>query len=274
MDQSVPHPLVYAVIEVRVPFAPRLSRAETAEKLQESLTDLPILRAEKRQRITQNAGNIEVSMEDGWRFLDLQNSKSLILTNTSIVFETTRYAGFPWFLGEFQKCLSAISDNARPAGYERIGLRYINEIWPNASVGSIADWTEWVAPELIGSLARSEPQVLGDSHVEPYLGDMEVNLQFVLDQNCGLTTRVATQTGFGAVGNAPLKRWVTPDKSSKFCVIDFDGFWPRESEAVQPFDQGAICDLITNVHRPVKRAFRWATTSELRKKANLKDENV
>lgn len=273
MDQPVPHPLVYAVIEVRVPFAPRLSRSETAEKLQDSLTELPILRAEKRQRVTQNGSNIELGMEDSWRFLDLNNSKSLILTNTSIVFETTRYAGFQWFLDEFKVCLSAITQHARPAGYERIGLRYINEVWPSTEIGSAEDWSAWIAPELMTSLAQSESQVLGNSHAGSYLGDLEVNLQFALDQNCALTTRVATQTGLGAVGNAPLKRWVTPDKAAKFCVIDFDGFWPRATEAVQPFESDVICDLITNVHRPVKGAFKWATTPTLRKKANLKDED-
>ncbi|WP_156821281.1 TIGR04255 family protein [Microlunatus phosphovorus] len=275
MDTPVPHPLVYAVIEIRVPFAPRLSKGETAELLQEALAELPVLRAEKRQRLVPKDGNIQVEIEDGWRFLDLANSRSLVVTNTSIVYETTRYPGFETFLGEFIACLHLISEHARPAGYERLGLRYINEVWPTRPVQSFDDWKQWIAPELVTTLVRSEGEVHRNVDGDrPQLRDLEVHLQFSLADNCALTTRVATQTGLGVVGNDPLKRWVTPAAAGNFCVIDFDGFWPRIPDSIQPFDIEKISRQLKAVHNPVKGGFGWATTHEFRQSAKLKDNYV
>lgn len=270
---SLPHPLVYVVTELRIPFAPRLARQDTAEKLQEVLPELPVLRPEKRQRVSGGGGNLEIQLEDAWRFIDMNQSTSLIISSSAIVYETTRYPGFEKFISSFTSYLGRITALAPIAGYERIGLRYVNEIWPSDSVDSIQGWRAWIAPDLIDTFTASEAQIVRSVSGDlPELRNLETNLDFSLQSNCSLTVRISTLTGNGVVGNAPLKRWTSPSKPGNFCVIDFDGYWPRKADGIQTFSDPEVVEMLKTVHAPVKSGFAWATTSELRKEAGILDD--
>lgn len=266
-------PLAYVAVELRVPFTPRLAQAKVVEKLGTSLQDLQVIRPEKRQRAVQEGDSLRIGLEEGWRFSDLGLTKSLIVTGTSIVYETTHYPGFASFIGQFEKCLRAVTGTGRPVGYDRLGLRYVNEVWPPAPIQEFSDWSKWIAPDLISALIQSET-AMEDGEVpgiRPWLSLGEAALRYTLPDNCALTLNLAMRNGEGVVGNAPLKRRDRPAGPGPFFVVDFDGYWPRESGDVRPLVETEIAELLRTVHSPVKAGFIWATTPELIAEAGIDD---
>lgn len=266
-------PLAYVAVELRVPFTPRLAQATVAEKLASNLQELQVIRPEKRQRAVQEGDSLRIELEEGWRFSDLGLTRSLIVTGTSIVYETTHYPGFESFLVQFEECLRAVTETSHPVGYDRLGLRYVNEVWPPTPIHEFSDWSKWIAPDLISALIQSETamehgEVQG---IRPRLSLGEAALRYTLPDNCALTLNLAMRNGEGMVGNAPLKRRDRPTERGPFFVVDFDGYWPRESGDVRPLDEIQIAEVLRTVHSPVKAGFIWATTPKLIAEARIDD---
>lgn len=266
-------PLAYVVIELRIPFTPRLAKQSIVDDLSSRLPELGVVRAEKRQRAVPDGDSLQIEVDEGWRFSDLGMTRSLIVSGSTVVYETTHYPGFESFLTDFAECLKAVVKAANPVGYDRLGLRYVNEVWPPTPVESFADWTNWVAPELITTLAGSEAAMaLGDvPDVKPRLTLGEAALRYSLPDNCGLALNLAMRHGAGVVGDAPLKRRDKPPTPGMFFVIDFDGYWPRQQSEVRGLEEAEILTLLRTVHSPVKAGFRWATTPDFITEVGIED---
>lgn len=271
---TISRPLVYAVLEIRVPFSPKLVTHDSANRLSGLLTNLPVLRKEQRQRVTQSDGGVSVTAEQGWRLLNRESTHSLVVTDSTIIYETTRYPGFEKFQSEVRECLEAVAEVAAPVGYDRLGLRYVNEIRPEKPVASFSEWEDFISPNLVTSLTELEATVTGgcvsaDTPCE--LGSVESTLVFALPENSALTLRLANLDGQGIVGNAPLRRYEVPSPSP-FFVVDFDAYWPRTSTDIRAFEVDDVVDLMDRVHTPVKSAFNWATTENYREEAGVANQ--
>jgi uncharacterized protein (TIGR04255 family) len=266
-------PLAYVAVEVRVPFMPRLAKSDVVEELGSGIPALGVVRPEKRQRAIQEGNELRVDLEEGWRFSDLSMTRSLIVTPTSVIYETTHYPGFESFSADFEVCLRVVTETARPVGYDRVGLRYVNEVWPPFPIEQFTDWARWVAPDLISALVGSESAMSAGEvpGIEPRLAFGEAVLNYKLPENCALTLKVAMRQGEGVVGDAPLRRRERVAEPGPFFVVDFDGYWPRKSGEVRIFDESQITTLLRTVHSPVKAGFRWTTTPEFISEVGVKD---
>lgn len=288
------HPLAYVVLELRVPFSPRLVSQASVEQLVAKLDDLPVLREEARHTMTPTSdGGIEVRPTSGWRMMDLEGTRSLILTSTSLTYESTRYAGFEQFCIDVERWLEAVESVCAPVGYDRLGLRYVNEVRPVRRHAEFDDWAQVMSPSYIHALTEAQESVRGacratadaasptadpmpedadDSREELasncLLVSAETNMSFLLPDNAGMTLKLGNGEGTGVIGNAPLKRYQLPE-AGPFFVVDFDGFWPAKGTDIKPFNRHDILLQMSKVHEPVKSTFRWATTSDYRKAAGV-----
>ncbi|MDH2414341.1 TIGR04255 family protein [Nocardioides sp. CER19] len=269
------HPLVYGVLELRVPFSPSLTVPDSAHRLATILGDLlPVLRQEQSTTLAPDPNGVMTLAPGGmgWRLLSVDSTRNLVLSNTSIHYETTRYPGYEVFCEEIRRCLSAIAEVAAPVGIDRLGLRYINEIRPEAAPTTYQAWSRSIAPTLVEAFTELETTMgeacsrRSDNRCE--LMTAESTLQFAMPENTALTLRMANLQGPGIVGNEPLRRAPVPDPGP-FYVIDFDGYWPRQAAEVRAFDVDDMLGLIEQVHSPVKSAFNWATTADYRADAGV-----
>lgn len=287
------HPLAYVAVELQVPFSPRLVAEETIDKLVAQLGSLPVVRSEERQQLTLGAGAVQVrSNVKALRLSDLASTQSLILTPTSLVFETTRYPGFESFSSKVDEILRAIEQICPPVGFDRLGLRYVNEVRPTRGHSVFHDWASAISPIYISALVGAEdalrsvvhPENEGSSGTSANRGlseqgasacrlvNTETTMQFELQDNIGITIKLANLEGSGIVGNEPLKRYQVPDPGP-FFVVDFDGFWPATGTHIQSFSRPGIIELLGGLHTPVKATFNWASTSEYRDEAGVVNQS-
>lgn len=287
------HPLAYVVLELRIPFSPRLASQSSVEELVRDLVELPVLREEARHTLAStDDGGVEVRPVNGWRLSDLESTRSLIVTPTALIYESTRYAGFDRFCADLDRWLGSVEKIGAPVGYDRLGLRYVNEVRPVHRHAEFADWAGIMSPNYINSLldaqqavrtaclAPSDPtvppsasgqeaqDVSEESPTNCTLVNTQTALSFRLPDNTGMTLKLGNRDGEGVIGNAPLKRYQLPEPGP-FFVVDFDGFWPATGTDIRPFDRHEILARVAQVHAPVKSAFGWATTSDYRKEAGV-----
>lgn len=276
-DSALPittHPLVYAVFELRVPFSPKLGSPESAHRLAAMLETLTVLREEPQPRITAATdGSVSVRPESAWRLLNIESSRSCVLSNTSLRYEVTRYSGFERFKDEIRELLDAVSEICPPVGYDRLGLRYVNEVRPPVPIDEFSQWDHWIAPSYIDAIVGAESAVPefpdhGRALTDCQLVSAETNLQFALPENSAMTVRLVNLHGTGVVGNEPLRRYQLP-APGPFYVVDFDGYWPREPTDVEIFSSDKIMEQLNRVHDPVQSTFRWATTPRYREEAGV-----
>jgi uncharacterized protein (TIGR04255 family) len=72
-------------------------------------------------------------LAQGFRFLNLERTWSVVVSPVSIVLETSRYHRFEVFLDRVVQAVEALGAALRVAATPRIGLRYIDEVPSSAS---------------------------------------------------------------------------------------------------------------------------------------------
>ncbi|MEQ8235186.1 MAG: TIGR04255 family protein [Syntrophomonadaceae bacterium] len=82
-----------------------------------------------------------------WRFVDAVEN-TLIINNTSMIFEIKRYTTFDWFNKIFMDILREIFDCKPDLQAKRLGLRYINII--EVSGKKPTAWEEYLNTQLLG----------------------------------------------------------------------------------------------------------------------------
>lgn len=184
---------------------------------------------------------------------------SVTFTTESLVVETTAYAGWQAFRTVVEAALKARQTVAPVEGFERIGLRYIDEIRIPNRDRTLA-WSEWVD----GSL-------LGPSHVFESLELRQAEQQGIVvyaTPNPGetYTLRYGAMDGPPVVGTAPnLVRRGLPE-AGPFFLLDTDGAWVLGEDAEIPqLDPAAVMVIADRIHRPIKEMFELLITDRLRK---------
>jgi uncharacterized protein (TIGR04255 family) len=149
--------------------------------------------------------------------------------------------------------LAARKEVSDPSGYERIGLRYLDEIRVPDTNGTI-DWSEWVHPSLLS--ARPE------TPIDLPLSEWQGMSTFGPVDGRSLVLRFGPRTGYAVEPNGELKRGPTP--TGRFFLLDFDSFW--ESPSVIPeFEPGNMITRCDDLHAPIRTLFEGLITDRLRK---------
>jgi len=81
-----------------------------------------------------------------WQFLNKEKNKKLIIDSISFVQEFTKYTHFNEFYGTLKSTLGSLLDIYHISLFNRIGLRYINQI--HISSGDPINWENLLVPPL------------------------------------------------------------------------------------------------------------------------------
>ena len=181
-------------------------------------------------------------------FGNIDGTAGFVLTNNALAFQTTAYVTFEDFLRMFLDGLGTVHEQLRLDFTERVGLRYLDAVLPNAG--------EKLSDYLI-------PEVLGVSHVLE--GNVPVHAfsetMFAMDAG-HLVSRVLVRNG--QVGLPPEIGEIAPKLAPKFTVftgthaiLDSDAFHGGR----EAFDTSVIGRRLTELHAEIVKVFKTVATA-------------
>lgn len=264
-QRELPHPLVFVAAEVRFPFTPRLTHEDSAIRVQDALPELPILNRESVNRMVASEQVLNLTPETSWRFIDRAHTTSLVMTPTSVVYETTRYPGFELFLSNFRKALQVIESVVQPVGIERVGIRYVNEVRAPEPIRRAQDWSKWINVDVLAPALGAENAASQGARRSEVTGWSQA-LSLAMPHDHAMTLQMAALDGPGVVGNQPLLRWENPPPGP-FFAVDIDSFWPNGTTVIDAFTVEDVCTHLDSQHQPVKDLFNWIVSPQLLNRA-------
>lgn len=249
-------PLASVAFELRHPEAePLVGALRTA--LQKKLANrYPLMRSHRN--ITQtfdlgpNGPAGQSVVEEFPRFLDRSLSMALSFTATSILFETSQYAGWESFRNAIQFACEVRNSVSPIYGLERLGLRYIDEVRVD-DIGT-NDWSEWIHSSLLAG-------AVGDAAGLP-LRMWQGALVYGSEPGQGLVLRYGPGDGYATDPNGELKR-SNPVAPGPFFLLDVDSFWQPEND-VPEYSIETVLSLIDELHTPVREVFETSITDKYR----------
>ncbi len=200
-------------------------------------------------------------LAQGFRFLDLERTRSIAVSPASIILETSQYHRFEEFLERATEAVAVLGSVMRVAAASRIGLRYIDEV----------PVTDLPSGSFDGYFTES---VLAPGRQVPDVGqpvEFLTTSRFVVgpDRNTVMRTGVLTTPVVAPDGPLAIARPTT----APFFLIDIDSAWQAGPETRPlPFDPSAIKDILYSLHAPVRALFEESITEKLRDDVLRKEE--
>lgn len=256
-------PLKLVACEVAYALAPGANVGAARDTLYERLSHAYPLPGPPPATVTVELGpaGARTHTQEGFRFLDLERTRSVAFSPASMVVETSRYHRFEQFLMRVTEAVAAVDSAVRVAAASRIGLRYIDEV-PVADLpsGSFDGYfTEAV-------LAPRRPVADVGEPVE-----FLTTSRFAVgpDRNTVMRTGVLTTPVVAHDGPLAIGRPTTPP----FFLIDIDSAWQAgPTTRPLPFDESVIEEVLYSLHAPVRALFEQSITEKLRNDVLRKEE--
>lgn len=250
-------PLALAIVEVKHPTAGPLDSQALASAKAILADFTPLQRVEQRAEVDLASGSQRTVVLP--KLIARDKQTSVTFGAESIIIETTAYKGWQAFRALLSASLNARQVVSPVEGFERIGLRYIDEI-RILDVGNAVNWPDWVAAGLLGPWRMFEGLRLLQAQqqgVSTYATDRA-------DET--YTLRYGAMEGPPVVGTAPnLVRRDMPSPGA-FFLLDTDGAWELARDAGIPeFDLTEILSIADRIHQPIKDIFELSITERLRK---------
>jgi uncharacterized protein (TIGR04255 family) len=251
-----PHaPVVLATVEVRHTETPTLTQPERREVKQALSRWAPIQRSSKQLIVTGMvgaAGAGDQVFEEFPRYFSRDSMVAISFRKEAVVIEATRYDG--WF--DFKSIVEAAVTARRvvgvPDAVERVGIRYLNEIRPEAA--TVIDWADWLNPAILG------PTQLGES-VGLKAKQWQGQAVYGPEDGRSLVLRYAPGEGQAVeTGQELLRRTFAP---GPFMWIDIDSFWAHGAKLPE-FGEEAILSRCGDLHAPLRTLFEALITTRLR----------
>ena len=187
------------------------------------------------------------------RFVTKDRRTAIVIRPGATTVETVDYKGWDDLRSTLEAALEARSEISEPSGYERVGLRYINEL--RTPFAEDSNWAEWVHPSL---LAAQPDEAIGLS-----VSDWQGMSKFGPIDGCTFVLRFGPRTGYAVTPDGPLKRQSTP--TGPFFLLDFDSFWEIPSSDDSPeFASSALLKRCDDLHKPIRAMFEGLITDRLR----------
>lgn len=260
-------PIVLMAIEVRHPLCGPLERKQVTELSGWVKHLLPLPSEMNEVSFTVQAGlegppaqQQVVSSFPRWTSRDKRTALSV--RPDSLVIETTDYGSYERMRELLDIVLRARLAIAAPAGVERIGLRYIDEIRVPAENGSrVPAWEQWV-----------DATLLGPAHVGAELSLVPVVNEGVFVFSGGsdhaLVLRYGAQSDYAVQSTPDLRRPLPPP--GPLFKLDIDSFWQAADE-IPEFDVDLILRQSDALHEPVRGVFESVITDRLREEVLRND---
>lgn len=187
------------------------------------------------------------------RFTSRDRRTAIAIRPGSTTVETVDYKGWDDLRITLKAALDVRAEVSQPSGYERVGLRYIDEVRvPDGE--SATDWAAWVHSSLLGA----KP----DDSVDLPLFDWQGMSTFGSTDGRKLVLRYGPRTGFAVEPNGQLMRPTSP--TGPFFLLDIDSFW-EIFDSIPEFEPDELMDRCDSLHGPVRKLFEGLITDKLRK---------
>lgn len=244
-------PLAWVACEIQFPLAPALITGDSFESLVKAFIRTFPIPAEGTVEI---AGEMDdLSAEHQFRFFNKARTMSVSVIRSALLVETTRYDNWDAFKSVVVEAIKAVNSLAEIVGVERIGLRYINEIWVPDNIDNAAGWEGWISDDVL----RCIGPVLGYT---PQSSLTRLRLGLGLNS---LEVRYAALTGQGVVSDEPLKRRY-PSRHGPFFVIDTDSSCDTSGTDMIDFNPDQLIPVLDELHEPIEAVFQRAITEKSR----------
>lgn len=266
MSNTPPYPnapIALAIVEIRGPESPPLTRAEILSLKRAVQPTLPLFATERSRGFGMEIGPagirpVESGEQELVKFLTRSRRTSVTFTTTATIIETTDYKGWSDFKKYLAIGLSARQDIAPMDGLVRLGIRLIDEIRVPGEPRQ--DWAEWLKPALLAPPVESAGRRLE-------LKQQQAVVQYAgHDHGETITVRYGAMDGPPAVASAPnLVRPNLPG-AGPFFLIDTDAAWEiTEGVEMPPVSVADVAHLADKLHAPMKEIFEGFITDRLRK---------
>lgn len=180
---------------------------------------------------------------------------ALTVRPNGLTVETTQYGSYERVRALLELALQARIAIDPPAGVERIGLRYIDEIRvPVENGNGRPSWGKWVDPALLG------PAHIGNGlSLVPTAG--EGVIVFSNKDNRALVLRYGAQEDL-AVQSTPDLRRPMPLPGPLF-KLDIDSYW-QSGDEIPEFTTDLVLAQADELHKPVRGVFESLISDRLR----------
>lgn len=242
--------------EVRVPQAPKLSTLEATTEIYEALRDLvPIIPASSPPPLELAIPQGAISLgpvASQTKMMDRSRTISITVAPTALIVETTAYSHFEEFLGVVRRALEAADRTVPLAGFQRVGLRYIDEIRVDG-VEAPDDWGGYINAGLLWATKL-------DSSLSPKR--TEGLAEFEMEGGYKTVMRFGAMNGRVVDPGGPLRVRRTGD--GPFFLIDLDSFWVPTDEDIPEFGVQKVLDTCAELRKPIRGLFEASITDRLR----------
>ncbi|HVH46236.1 MAG TPA: TIGR04255 family protein [Labilithrix sp.] len=247
-------PLVMVLAQVRISHVAKMG--DYVDDVQEQLrqSGFPRFEEGRAHEILLRPGlQPEIREHSRWEFQNKERSAAIIVMQNAIVLHTNSYDTFDHFAKSLRLALEVIGDAAKPALVERLGLRYVDLIRPEAG----ESWTAYLKEGLHGL----RPEAIG----------MTEGLQrheTVGTTKAGQLVVRCVQSKDGGFLPADLSpstldySTVSVRPGELVTLLDLDHFSP----ATRDFDVDEVMAAMWELHENLDVSFRDAVTEHALKK--------
>jgi uncharacterized protein (TIGR04255 family) len=185
-----------------------------------------------------------------WRFINLQKTEGYVLSENALVYHTTKYDSFEAFLGRMLKGAHLLDEIVQLNYIERIGLRYINAIYPKDQNDQIELYVN--------------PSLLGFSQAIQGIGLIQnFSEATIIKENATIIARFITMDK-----SLPIPPDILPlqlvleekfnknMEGKKAAILDFDHF----ANERMPIDFAKIENYLRRFHDGITEVFHHSTT--------------
>lgn len=251
MGKALKNPPVYFTI-AQVRFNTLLKLSEYLPSIQDRMR-----RAGYPAFTSHSSIALQFTMQDGrtvpqpvpqeqYLFANIEQTHSFVLGAEALAFQSTHYGTYEAFSKSFLEGLSIVHELVSLDFTERVGLRYLDHVFPKAG----DELSRYLAPEVQGLGAR-----LGGQPEHAF-----VEMLNKVD-DVSLRARVITQTGGLAFPPDLLPQGMQPQArfaqaSGRHAILDTDGF----AEGRQVFSLDQVAQHLDAIHNVIGAAFRATVT--------------
>jgi uncharacterized protein (TIGR04255 family) len=253
-------PLALVAFEVRYLERAALVARPALERLKAALAEhLPLRDDLRQQKVTLSTGAadapaVEVTVVP--RFTTRDRTTACQVSSTSLIIETTAYAGFDPFLSLISAALEAVAEVERPDGVTRVGLRYIDEIRVPGIAAPPGDWRGYIDEHLLAPVAD---EFVKAAQLVPRTWQGVV--QYGTGPDRAVVLRYGPAEGYAVPPGGPTRRRDAPPPGLYF-LLDSDSFW-QPSDEIPEFDPERLAATTRELHTPVKALFDTVVTDRL-----------
>lgn len=252
MGKPLKNPPVYFTV-AQVRFNTLLKLADFLPSIQEGLRKAGFPAFKKHSSVA-----IQINFQEGGQqvpqpvphqryvFANVEQTHSFVLSTETLTFQSTNYGTFELFSEALLRGLNIVNDVVALDFTERVGLRYLDHVWPRHG----EDLASYLAPEVQGMSARLGGQPM-HSYAETLIafGDVKLRARVVIQDG-----RLAFPPDLLPDGMAVQHRFL--EAQGKHAILDTDGF----IEGRHLFSQEKIGQALHDIHEVISTAFRVTVT--------------